>query len=28
MMDLKLIYHRTWEIEPPLETFEINIDIQ
>jgi inhibitor of cysteine peptidase len=28
MMDLKLIYHRTWETEPPLETFEINIDIQ
>jgi inhibitor of cysteine peptidase len=25
---LKLIYHRTWETEPPLEIFELNIDIQ
>jgi inhibitor of cysteine peptidase len=27
-MELKLIYHRVWETEPPLEVFELNIDIQ
>jgi inhibitor of cysteine peptidase len=26
--DLRLIYHRTWESEPPLEIFELDLFIQ